>query len=70
MITMTAVGLGLIFVLAGVVGVFDSMRAARWRQVAAERRECWAARQCVSVGAARKAGEPAAAGRMQSTAAR
>ncbi len=64
---MTVVGLGLIFVLAGAVGVFDSMRAATWRQVAAERRECWAARQCVSVGAAREAGEPAPAGRMQYT---
>ena len=44
-ITVATLGVGLIFVLAGVVGVVDAMRAAAWRQVAAERRMNWEARQ-------------------------
>ena len=45
MITLAALGVGLIFVLAGVIGVIDAMRAAAWRRIAAERRMNWEARQ-------------------------
>jgi hypothetical protein len=45
MIAAAALGVGLIFLLAGVVRVLDAMRAATWRQVAAERRQSWEARQ-------------------------
>jgi hypothetical protein len=44
-IAMAALGVGLIFLLAVVVGVTDAMRAATWRQVAAQRRLDWEARQ-------------------------
>jgi hypothetical protein len=43
-ITVATLGVGLIFLLAGVVGVIDAMRAATWRRVAAERRMNWEAR--------------------------
>jgi hypothetical protein len=44
-ITVATLGVGLIFLLAAVVGVIDAMRAATWRRVAAERRMNWEARQ-------------------------
>ncbi len=45
MITVAALGVGLIFLMAVVVGVVDALLAARWRQVAAERRQIWEDRQ-------------------------
>jgi hypothetical protein len=44
MIITATLGVGLIFLLAGIVRVLDAVRAARWRLVAAERRESWEAR--------------------------
>lgn len=44
MITAAVLGIGLIFVMAGVVGAMDAARAAMWREVAAERRQSWEAR--------------------------
>jgi hypothetical protein len=41
MIALAVVGMGLIIVLAGVVGVVDAARASVWRAVAAERRQNW-----------------------------
>jgi hypothetical protein len=40
-IAAAALGIGLIFLLAAVVGVVDAVRAPSWRRVAAERRERW-----------------------------
>ena len=37
-------GVGLIFVMAGVVGAMDAARASMWREVAAQRRQSWEAR--------------------------
>ena len=45
MIITATLGVGLIFLLAGIVRVLDAVRAARWRLVAAERRESWEARR-------------------------
>lgn len=39
-----AAGLGLILVIAIVVGIVDAANAAAWRQIAAERRERWESR--------------------------
>ena len=44
MIITATLGIGMIFLLAGIVRVLDAVRAARWRLVAAERRESWEAR--------------------------
>jgi hypothetical protein len=40
-ITIAVLAMGLIFVMAGVVGVVDAARASAWRAVAAERRQSW-----------------------------
>ena len=45
MITAAVVGVVLIFVMAGLVGLHDSLRASSWREVAAERRMKWEARR-------------------------
>ena len=45
MITLIGAGIGLLVVVAIVVGIVDARRAATWRQIAAERRERWEARQ-------------------------
>lgn len=45
MIAMAALGVALIFLMAGVVGVLDQLRAASWREVAADRRQSWESRQ-------------------------
>lgn len=45
MITMIAIGVGFIIVVAIIVGVVDARQAARWRRIAAERRARWEARQ-------------------------
>jgi hypothetical protein len=44
-ITVTAVGIGFIIVIAIVVGIVDAAQASRWRRIAAERRASWEARQ-------------------------
>ena len=49
MIVIATAGIGLIFLLAGVVRVLDAVRAERWRRVAAQRRQTWEARQAVPV---------------------
>lgn len=45
MIAVIAAGIGFIVVVAIVVGIVDAMQAARWRQIAAERRARWEERQ-------------------------
>ena len=45
MITVIAAGAGFLVIVAIVVGIMDAKRAAKWRQIAAERRERWEARQ-------------------------
>lgn len=45
MITMLAIGIGFLVVLAILVGVVDATHASAWRRVAAERRQKWEARQ-------------------------
>jgi len=45
MITLVLAGLGVLVVLAVVVGVVDAAMASGWRRVAAERRENWESRQ-------------------------
>jgi hypothetical protein len=45
---MTAVvvgGVGVMVVIAVVVGIIDNVHASSWREVAAERRRSWEARQ-------------------------
>jgi hypothetical protein len=44
-ITVIAVGIGLLIVVAIVVGIVDATQASTWREVAAERRRRWEARQ-------------------------
>ncbi len=44
MIALIVGGLGLLTLIAVVVGVVDSARASAWRRIAAERRELWEAR--------------------------
>jgi hypothetical protein len=51
MIITATLGIGLIFLLAAIVGVLDAVRAAQWRLVAAERRESWEARHTASATA-------------------
>jgi hypothetical protein len=43
-ITLIAVGIAFIVVVAIVVGIVDAAQAAAWRSVAAERREQWEAK--------------------------
>ena len=50
MITATVLGIGLIFLIAGVVGIVDAATAPAWRRVAAERRERWEARTLPATG--------------------
>jgi hypothetical protein len=45
MITMIAAGIGLLVLVAIVVGIVDAAQAPTWRQVAAERRARWEAKQ-------------------------
>lgn len=45
MITVIALGVGLIVVIAIVVGIVDARQASSWRQVATQRRRNWEARQ-------------------------
>ena len=40
-----AVGIGVILVIAVVVGIVDAANAPMWRQVARERRQRWESRQ-------------------------
>ena len=41
MITTALLGIGLVFLMAGVVGVLDAVHASAWRRVAAQRRDRW-----------------------------
>ena len=45
MIAVIVVGVGLLVVVAVVVGILDAAQAAAWRAIAAQRRELWEARQ-------------------------
>lgn len=45
MIMVIAAGVGFLVLVAIVVGIVDARQAARWRRIAAERREQWEARQ-------------------------
>ena len=45
MLAVTAIGIGLILVIAIVVGIVDAARASAWRAIAAERRQNWEARR-------------------------
>lgn len=42
---MIAAGIGVIILIAIVVGIVDAVQAPVWRQIAAERRQTWEARQ-------------------------
>ncbi|GAA0944117.1 hypothetical protein [Pseudonocardia zijingensis] len=45
MITFITAGIGLLVLVAIVVGIVEAAQASRWRQIAAERRARWEARQ-------------------------
>jgi hypothetical protein len=45
MITLIAAGIGLLILVAIVVGIVDATHAAEWRRIAAERRARWEAKQ-------------------------
>ena len=45
MITLIAAGIGLLVLVAIVVGIWDATQAPTWRQIAAERRARWEAKQ-------------------------
>ncbi len=45
MITLIAAGIGLLVLVAIVVGIVDAAQAPTWRQIAAERRAQWEAKQ-------------------------
>jgi len=45
MITLIVAGLGLVVLVAIVVGIVEATQASAWRQIAAERRARWEARQ-------------------------
>ena len=45
MITLVVTGIGLLVLVAIVVGISDARQAPRWRQIAAERRARWEAKQ-------------------------
>lgn len=44
MIAVIAAGIGLIAIVAIIVGIVDAAQAGAWRRVAAERRELWEAK--------------------------
>lgn len=45
MITLIVAGFGLLVLVAIVVGIVEAAQASSWRQIAAERRAQWEARQ-------------------------
>jgi hypothetical protein len=45
MITLIVTGIGLLVLVAIVVGIWDARQAPTWRQIAAERRAKWEAKQ-------------------------
>jgi hypothetical protein len=45
MITVIVAGIGLILIIAVIVGIVDARQASTWRRVAAERRRNWEARR-------------------------
>jgi hypothetical protein len=45
MITLIVAGLGLLILVAVVVGIVEATQAPTWRQIAAERRARWEAKQ-------------------------
>jgi hypothetical protein len=45
MIVLIAAGIGLLVLVAIVVGIVEAVQAATWRQIAAERRAEWEAKQ-------------------------
>jgi hypothetical protein len=45
MITLIAAGIGLLILVAIVVGIVDATQAPEWRRIAAERRARWEAKQ-------------------------
>jgi hypothetical protein len=45
MITLIAAGIGLLILVAIVVGIVDATQASTWRRIAAERRAQWEAKQ-------------------------
>jgi hypothetical protein len=45
MITLIAAGIGLLVLVAVVVGIVEAKQAPTWRQIAAERRAQWEAKQ-------------------------
>jgi hypothetical protein len=45
MITLIAAGVGLLVLVAIVVGIVEAAQAPTWRQIAAERRAQWEAKQ-------------------------
>lgn len=45
MITLIAAGIGILVLVAIVVGIVDARQASTWRRIAAERRAQWEARQ-------------------------
>jgi hypothetical protein len=48
MITMIVAGIGLLVLVAIVVGVMDAAQAPEWREIAAERRARWEAKQAAA----------------------
>ncbi len=56
MIALILGGLGLLTLIAVVVGVIDSARASAWRRIAAARREQWEARRPEFHGSIAEAG--------------
>lgn len=50
MVIATALGVGLIFLIAVIVGIVDALQAPSWRLVAAERRQSWEARALRGIG--------------------
>jgi hypothetical protein len=45
MITLIATGIGLLVLVAIVVGIVEATQASTWREIAAERRARWEAKQ-------------------------
>jgi len=58
MITLIVTGIGLLALVAIVVGVVEAAQAPTWRQIAAERRERWEAKQPQLHGFDQYAGSP------------
>ncbi len=50
MITIVVAGIAFIVVVAVVVGIMDAVQARVWREIAAERRDNWEARQLQANG--------------------